>query len=93
MFEVNSYYETTDQYHNPLFLLVFELAVSARALFGVVYDPTFRIIDRRWFRVCSRGKCFVCLASATTFFSRKKVTDSSCIPPREVVDYFLSTRS
>ena len=62
---------------------------TRRAVFGVMFDSSFRIVSKRWFRVAKRGKFFVAHGLNVVFLSADEISENHpCYPPNVVLEYF-----
>ena len=67
---------------------------TRKAVFGIMFDSSYRLISKRWFRVSQRGSYFYAHGSNVTFCSSVKFSENdACYPPDDVLDYFRQAPS
>lgn len=67
---------------------------TRKAVFGVMFDSSYRLVSKRWFRVSRRGSYFFAHGTPVTFCSGVKFSkDDACYPPDDVLEYFRQAPS
>ena len=73
---------------NPVYAYVIDVHPSRSAVFVLVYDHTWGFVCERWSRLFR--SCFSCGGGRYEFRLDKKVKDSACVPPKDVLNFLAS---
>lgn len=87
LFVPGCHYHTRGSYRHDFYLYVDQIALSGRALRGLVYDRSFGIMARRWFAI-RNGVCITSRSDVYFTPDKEIFTDSACFPPSEVLEWF-----
>lgn len=79
------------------FLYVIKTVVQSgtrKAVYGAIFDSSYRLISKRWFRVSERGSYFYAHGTNVTFCSTVIISENdACYPPQDVLEYFRQALS
>lgn len=97
-FEVGSIYGSLrpcESYECYLYVLKTVVQSGTRkAVFGAMFDSTYRLVCKRWFRVSERGSYFMALGTNVIFCSNMIFfKNDACYPPDDVLNYFRKAPS
>lgn len=84
-----------EPYECYLFVLKTVVQAGSRmAVFGAMFDSTYRLVCKRWFRVSLRGSHTFALGNNVTFCQNMIFSkDDACYPPDDVLEYFRQAPS